>query len=139
MKKVQQGFTLIELMIVIAIIGILASIAIPAYQDYTNEASVGSCLQEITPGKTQFELIANKNRGDASSITVPADIGLANSACNTSITATGAANGSGTIVGNLTVAGVAGSLTHTRTASAAGGTWSCAGAGGAAGYITSCM
>lgn len=52
MKKVQQGFTLIELMIVVAIIGILAAVAIPAYQDYTIRARVTEGLSLATSGKT---------------------------------------------------------------------------------------
>jgi type IV pilus assembly protein PilA len=52
MKKVQQGFTLIELMIVVAIIGILAAIAIPAYQDYTIRSKVTELINSAGVCKT---------------------------------------------------------------------------------------
>lgn len=59
-KKAQAGFTLIELMIVVAIIGILAAVAIPAYSDYTVKAKVANALSSVGSLKTAVALCAQE-------------------------------------------------------------------------------
>ena len=54
MKRMQQGFTLIELMIVVAIIGILAAVALPAYQDYTKRAKMSEVILAASACRTSI-------------------------------------------------------------------------------------
>lgn len=67
MKRAQQGFTLIELMIVVAIIGILAAIAVPAYQDYMTRAKWSDALSSVGAIKLAIEECLNDNGGSAAS------------------------------------------------------------------------
>src|SRR5712675_1742875 len=68
MRSLQKGFTLIELMIVVAIIGILAAVAIPAYQDYIARAQVSEAVSLLGSGKTPFaEYWASQNVWPAAS------------------------------------------------------------------------
>ncbi len=80
MKHSQKGFTLIELMIVVAIIGILAAIAVPAYQDYTIRSRVSEGASLAGASKTAVDVYFSETGSLSSTPGTPASLGLASPA-----------------------------------------------------------
>ena len=110
-KKAQAGFTLIELMIVVAIIGILAAVAIPAYSDYTVKAKVANALSAAGSLKTAVALCAQE-AGDVVNYTTATAAANIPAFTPTKEVTAGVVNASGVIV--LTLADI-GKDTSTRT------------------------
>lgn len=76
MKSVQKGFTLIELMIVVAIIGILAAVAIPQYQDYVTKSKWGSNISDLNSLKKSIGICFQSNSGDGTLCDTAAKLNL---------------------------------------------------------------
>jgi type IV pilus assembly protein PilA len=103
MKKTQQGFTLIELMIVVAIIGILAAVALPAYQDYTNRAKVSEMILAGADAKiniSEYALVNGTLVGSGTGISIAT--GGKNVASDSNVSANGLITVNGTDIGSGT-------------------------------------
>lgn len=140
MKANQQGFTLIELMIVVAIIGILAAVAIPAYQDYTSRAKISEVMVIASAAKTAAsEYYLSQGRMPASTDEAGINTSAAQSAHLSGITYLTRDSGQESeITYTIDVDGqgtVTGTVLFTGTGSANGVSWECEAGTVAAKYL----
>ncbi|WP_440888707.1 pilin [Vibrio sp. WZ-1] len=122
-QKKQQGFTLIELMIVVAIIGVLSAIAVPAYQDYVARSEAASGLGSIKSLVTPAELFYQEN-GTAAAATL-AELGIDGAANDLGAITSNVANDVATLVFTFNGNSSMNAETLTLTRSVAEG-WTCA-------------
>ncbi|MDQ3287762.1 MAG: pilin [Pseudomonadota bacterium] len=124
MKNNQQGFTLIELMIVIAIIAILAAIALPAYQDYTTRAKVSEVVVMAAPAKLAVAETSSSEGGLA--LVTAANSGYAFPGATTYVSNIAITDATGVVTATSTVPNALGDILLTPTDVGSGQlTWAC--------------
>ena len=100
-QRTSAGFTLIELMIVVAIIAVLAAIAIPQYQTYVARSQATAALDEISPGRTAYETLVNQGTIDNEAYNNIDSLGLVTESDRCSVTVAAPVAGEGNITCKL--------------------------------------
>jgi type IV pilus assembly protein PilA len=134
MKQIQKGFTLIELMIVVAIIGILAAVAIPAYQDYIARSQMTEAISLMGGAKTPYsEYVADKGAVPAAITDI---VGTTSGKYLASLAVAGDATGqTGTITATMRTSGINSAITGATvlmTTGDGGKVWGCTSGGASA-------